>query len=509
MSNSSDQLNRPSAHQALSAQQTINLLEKALQRERNQKKQLEAKLDQQAQASFLANKEMLDAFDQANKRQVQLQFLAFLTKDMLADRSIDEMFSDFIIHLSQMLDNCGAVQLVIDSNQGDKILKKAPNSDDWHTVPWHRQFKATIDYFNRAESNHLWHRIEHQQDHQLTYLSALLDHTTLLHLTVPVSNEEQRVIVLDINHYCYNDDFKQTLHIAGQQFRSAIKRRYTEIELAYNYQTLTSTLNELKETQQQLVHNEKMASLGKLAAGVAHEINNPIGYINSNLDTLKDYIALFTRALTTVDQQQLGNSVDLRQLNFAQDDVSPLIDACLEGITRVTDIVNGLKTFSRKDQSRFVTININEVIESALKVVWNQLKYQHNVVKELTDPLPNIVGNFGQLQQVFINLFVNAANAMTDKGTLTVASKKLSNEVEVSVSDTGCGMSEAILKQLFEPFFTTKPENEGTGLGLSVSYAIIEQHNALISVNSEPNRGSTFTIRFPTEPVSATKPRLE
>lgn len=499
MSNSSDQLNQAPAHRELSAQQTISLLEKALQRERNQKKQLEAKLDQQAQASFLTNKEMLDAFEQSNKRQVQLQFLAFLTKDMLSDHSIDEMFSDFIVHLSQMLENCGALQLVMASNQNYQVLKKPPNTNEWQTIPWQSQFSGTIEYLNNKESNHLWQRVEHEQDTYLTCLSALLDHTTLLHLTVPISNEEQRIIVLDVNHYCYNEDFKQTLHIAGQQFRSAIKRRYTEIELAYNYQTLTSTLTELKDTQQQLVHNEKMASLGQLAAGVAHEINNPIGYINSNLDTLKDYIALFNSGLAAVDQEQLSNTVDLRQLNFAQEDVIPLIDACLEGITRVTDIVNGLKTFSRKDHSEFVAVNINEVIENALKVVWNKLKYQHQVVKKLAEPLPDIVGNFGQLQQVFINLFVNAENAMFEKGTLTVESKLAGNEVEVSVSDTGCGMSETTLKQLFEPFYTTKAENEGTGLGLSVSYAIIEQHNAIISVNSELNHGSVFTIRFPLE----------
>jgi signal transduction histidine kinase len=398
--------------------------------------------------------------------------------------------------MSKLLENCSAIIVRVNADT-DNIAWSLTSADSrWQTIEWQEEFDRTINEIIAPDESQ-WHRLEHQHQDNRTSLSSLLSNETLLYLTSKVTETESRVILLDINHFCYSDDFKQTLNIAAQQFNSAIKRRMTKVELAYNYKELRNTVDELQAAQQQLIQSEKMSSLGQLAAGVAHEINNPIGYISSNLDVLKDYMKVYEQAFSKLPLDLVENLENARELSFAREDVDELLSSCIVGVDRVTEIVSSLKTFSRKEQDEFSTLAINDVIESSLKIVWNKFKYDHEIVQELSLNLPDIQGNYGQLQQVFVNLFVNAAQAMDESGELRIETNVNDNYIEVNVHDTGCGMDESVMKQLFEPFYTTKDENEGTGLGLSVSYAIIEKHNATICVHSEPNQGCTFTLKFP------------
>lgn len=486
----------PGRDLTIALQEKVTLLEKALIRERNAKKKLEAKLDKKAEVSLYENKEFFDSYEKATSRQVQLQFLASLTQELLLDKNIDESFFHFATNVAKFLDACPAVVMRINSDENNSIWSLASNNTGWKTLPWHQEYEKLITPMLKGNSPR-WHRVERIKSSSDERYSALFHNEMLLYLHVKVTEKEQRIILLDISHFCYSDDFKQTLDIAAKQFASAIKRRMTKVELAYNYRDLRSTLNELKTTQQQLVHSEKMSSLGQLAAGVAHEINNPIGYISSNLDVLKDYIGIYEQALSQAPEALIEQFDNNRELSFAREDIGELLQSCITGVERVAEIVASLKTFSRKEQDEFSSIAINDVIESALKVVWNKLKYDHETVLELSLGLPEIQGNYGQLQQVFVNLFVNAAQAMSESGELRVESNMIENYIEVKVHDTGCGMDDAVIRHLFEPFYTTKDESQGTGLGLSVSYAIVEKHNAMISVNSEPNQGCTFTLKFP------------
>lgn len=488
----------------IALEEKVKLLEKALMRERSAKKKLEAKLNQKAETSLYENKEFFDSYEKATSRQVQLQFLASLTQELLLDKNIDESFDHFSANVAKLLDDCSVLVIRINTDTENTIWSFKPSCKVSKLLKWQPGYDPFIQPL-LAVNDSKWHRVEHDKDKSIGEISNLLIHGTLLYLLVKVSDNEQRLILLDINHYCYSDDFKQTLSIAAQQFSAAIKRRMTKIELAYNYRDLRNTVDELKSTQQQLVHSEKMSSLGQLAAGIAHEINNPIGYISSNLDVLKDYIEIYEQAFSQFPSETIESLNHQRELMFAREDVNELLDSCIVGVERVTDIVASLKTFSRKEQDEYSAVDINDVIESALKIVWNKLKYDHEIVKELSLNMPEIQGNYGQLQQVFVNLFVNSAQAMDESGELRIESGFFGNYIEVNVHDTGRGMNESVLRHLFDPFYTTKDESEGTGLGLSVSYAIIEKHNAMISVNSEPDQGCTFTLKFPILVTSATE----
>lgn len=266
---------------------------------------------------------------------------------------------------------------------------------------------------------------------------------------------------------------------------------------------LETAYSELKATQSQMVHGEKMASIGQLAAGVAHEINNPMGFITSNLRTLSKYVSRLTGFIQAQDEalgetQRNRTGVLRRQLkiDYITEDSGQLITESLEGADRVRKIVQNLKSFSRVDNSEFQDADINECIESTLNIVWNELKYKATVEKEYGD-IPRTKCYPQELNQVFMNLLVNAAHAIEKQGTIRIRTWNGNGLVNVSISDTGCGIPEEIINRVFEPFFTTKEVGKGTGLGLSISYDIVKKHNGTISAESNPGRGTTFTVQIP------------
>jgi signal transduction histidine kinase len=270
---------------------------------------------------------------------------------------------------------------------------------------------------------------------------------------------------------------------------------------------------ELDQAQEKLLHSEKMASIGLLAAGVAHEINNPVGYVKSNFSVLKDYanslLMLLGRyeavePLLPADDPAVRAMLDTKRavdLGFLREDLLQLIDQSLDGIGRVEKIVRDLKNFSRADAGpAFVMADLNTCIESALSIAYNEIKYKADVVKELGD-LPEVECSPSQLAQVFLNLLVNAAQAFREgmaRGVITVRSASDGDDrVRVEIADTGCGMTEAQMKRIFDPFYTTKPVGVGTGLGLSISYGIVEAHGGRLEVASTLGAGSTFRLSLP------------
>lgn len=266
-------------------------------------------------------------------------------------------------------------------------------------------------------------------------------------------------------------------------------------------------VTELKSAQGQLLQSEKLASIGQLAAGVAHEINNPVGYISSNVGTLKNYIENLFRVLDAYEQleQLVGASSNLDniiavkkevEIDYLKQDIAELIAESQEGITRVKQIVQDLKDFSHVDEAEWQWVDIHKGIDSTLNVAHNETKYKAEVIKEYGD-IPRIQCMPSQINQVFMNLVVNAAHAIEERGVITIRSGHTEETVWVSVSDNGKGIPEDVQKRIFEPFFTTKPVGKGTGLGLSLSYGIIEKHNGVITVESEPGVGTTFKVELP------------
>ena len=265
-------------------------------------------------------------------------------------------------------------------------------------------------------------------------------------------------------------------------------------------------IRKLEEAQNQLLQSEKMASIGQLAAGVAHEINNPVGFVNSNLGALQRYtqdmlklLAAYERLEAALADDLLHDIKRLKQeidTEFLREDIGNLLAESLDGLQRVKRIVQDLKDFSHVDESERQWADLEAGLDSTLRVVWNELKYKAEVVKQY-GAIPQIECLPSQLNQVFMNLLVNASHAIEEHGRITIRTGLAGDKVWVEVEDSGKGIQPEHLGRIFEPFFTTKPVGKGTGLGLSLSYGIVQKHGGRIEVRSEPGQGSTFRIVLP------------
>ncbi|MFT5719589.1 MAG: two-component system NtrC family sensor kinase, partial [Oleiphilaceae bacterium] len=268
-------------------------------------------------------------------------------------------------------------------------------------------------------------------------------------------------------------------------------------------------IGKLQDAQEQLLQQEKMASIGQLAAGVAHEINNPVGYVNSNINSLESYITDLYQVLSVYEkiEPQLGAESEILteikalksdiDYNFIKDDVKDLISESKEGVLRVKQIVKDLKDFSHVDEAEWQTTGIEKGIDSTLNIVRNELKYKANITKEYEE-IPPITCVPSQINQVIMNLLVNAGHAIDDQGSITIkTSQKDQDFVYIEIADTGKGIEKEHLTKIFNPFFTTKPVGQGTGLGLSLSYSIAEKHGGELSVKSEIGVGTTFRLTLP------------
>ena len=288
-------------------------------------------------------------------------------------------------------------------------------------------------------------------------------------------------------------------------------------ELIKKNKKLDETLVHLKATQSQILQSEKMASIGQLAAGVAHEINNPIGFIGSNLDALSDYmkdvdalIAYYQKLgkiLKKSDQKSLSDEIKKQvqtvfehekdiEIDYLIKDIPELLSDCKDGTDRVGKIVGDLKSFAHPGNDQQMLIDINKGLESTLNVVNNEIKYKATVTKDFGQ-VPMVEGFPQKLNQVFMNILVNAAQAIKEKGEIKIQTKKEGKYVVVTISDNGCGIEKENLSKIFDPFFTTKEIGQGTGLGMNIAYNIVEEHKGKIDVKSVVGKGTIFTIILP------------
>lgn len=260
---------------------------------------------------------------------------------------------------------------------------------------------------------------------------------------------------------------------------------------------LASKIHEVEEAQHQLLQSEKLASIGQLAAGVAHEINNPVGFVNSNLGSLRNYSQQMLALLEKCRKGE-ASEADFRAADFdyLRNDLLDLLQESQGGLERVTRIVKDLKDFSRVDRTDEQDFDLNAGLESTLNVVWNELKYKAEVIRDYGEiPLLRCVG--AQINQVAMNLLLNAAHAIAERGTITLRTGHDTDTVWFEVADTGSGMSPEVQRRIFEPFFTTRPVGKGTGLGLSVAYDIVHKHGGQIEVSSQAGQGSCFRVSLP------------
>ena len=297
---------------------------------------------------------------------------------------------------------------------------------------------------------------------------------------------------------------------------SLLEERAVELFLANR--ELEKTIKTLKSSNLQLLQSEKMASVGQLAAGVAHEINNPVGFISSNLGTLRDYIEdvrqvidaqkfsmktgiectdakryVEINAKVIADLNALLDKVDI---DFLMVDMNDLLDESIDGVNRIRKIVADLLDFSRTNSADYKNTDINALLDKTLSMAWNELKYKTEVNRDFGE-LPAVYCNDGKMAQVFLNLLLNASHAIEERGSITITTRHIGDDVSIMIADSGVGIPKKIISNIFDPFFTTKDFSEGTGLGLHIVRSVIEAHQGTISVDSQVGQGASFIILLP------------
>ena len=305
------------------------------------------------------------------------------------------------------------------------------------------------------------------------------------------------------------DEYEEQLIELNQTLEEKVERRTAQINR--QVAELQAANDKIADTQAKLIQSEKLASVGQLAAGVAHEINNPIGFVRSNLTTLTEYVETYQtllkayQSLTSLaEDERSGHITEIRKIEdredieFINEDITELLKDSVDGTARVRDIVQGLRDFSHTGGQSRTRCDLNRCIESTLKIVKNGLQNKC-IIETSLQPVPEVMANTGEINQILMNLMVNAGQAVGDNGLITVKTAMHKNTVQIDIQDNGSGIDPSHLDKLFDPFFTTKPVGEGTGLGLAISYGIIQDHDGEIEVNSELGVGTTFTIRLPVD----------
>ena len=299
--------------------------------------------------------------------------------------------------------------------------------------------------------------------------------------------------------------------LARQQAEEMIESRSRELFEAH--EALKSTFQKLKNQNAQLLHQEKLASIGQLAAGVAHEINNPTSFVKSNLGTLQRYsgkllhvMEAYQGALQEIfeaDPERYPNALQLVtdaentcDIDYITKDISNLVTESLEGTERIQSIVEGLRNFSRPDSNELESLDLHQCLNNTFRLLQNEIKHKAELITDYGD-IPALLGHPGSFSQVLLNLVINACHAIDDYGEIRITTSIDDKHVVLSVADNGCGIDAESLPRIFDPFFTTKDVGHGTGLGLSISHGIIKKHQGTLEVSSELGKGSCFTIRLP------------
>jgi signal transduction histidine kinase len=322
---------------------------------------------------------------------------------------------------------------------------------------------------------------------------------------VPIrSSDEVGILASTFNEMAGALSLRETqLQELNRNLENMVRDRTLELE--NSHEALKRAYVDLQSAQEQLVQTEKMASLGQLVAGIAHEIKNPLNFIYGNTGFLADYaqklqslVEAFDQlpSLSTADRNAIVRMKDGLHYSFIKDDLKILIDNFTEGARRINTIVSDLRTFSRMDTDKISDVDIHASLELSLNLMRNQYKKRIEIHKEYGD-IPKIQGYSGKLNQVFLNLLSNAFHAIPGNGDVWIRTRTSDGFVEVEIEDNGAGIPKENMKRIFEPFFTTKPVGQGTGLGLSISYGIIEQHQGKIHVTSAPSKGTSFVVRLP------------
>lgn len=442
---------------------------------------------------MLTNEQLHEKLLQLSFEKKQLERFKYLNElilsglnAILSSDNHDEIFEKLFAVIHEVIHCKHVVLLLVDDDKQQLELVRTTNEQlPCETIPLaaiQNLTENTLNFFN-VQNLSWW---------QAYFFDAFKSINSLLSHPFHTSQSHYVLLLLSDKRGAFSSHIQELL----SSFTSFVANTLTQIETRKLISERDQLLQRQRRIEQSLLQQEKMASLGQLAAGVAHELNNPLGFVYSNLNTLKVYLADLEQAFTA-HKAAVKPTQDI-DIDFLLNDGKDLIDESLEGARRARDIINNLRTYAHPDDSSTSKVALNQLLDSAVRIAKTQIKHNAKVELKLCPENPFILANANQLNQVILNLIINANQAVPDgKGLITIVSGIISNNCFFEVIDNGCGIAEDIQSKIFEPFFTTKDVGEGTGLGLSLSKAIIEQHRGEIELQQSSSAGSTFKVTLP------------
>jgi signal transduction histidine kinase len=473
-----------------------NRLRKLYEEEKSKREHAESLLLTRTSNLESINQKLHEQYVTASMKNQEVDYLLKITNMDLNERSIQSLIHSFLEITSMLVWTEASFSFRCDLEKNEIIpisnyifasdkLEQEQNLSSFLD----EKFDLLKPYIETSESV-----ITKGVSDEIKKVSAKYSHINHGYLfPISIDRKEKYFIWLTFtNSIEFNQRTYDLVRSGIHQLQNILQKQKTRLRIFENYK-------KLKEIKSQLIQSEKMASIGTISAGIAHEINNPLSFVMTNSEVLKEYLvnvfdyikALENASLTSDELEAKKKNID-----YVMEDIPMLMNESLEGINRIRTIVNGLRTFSRADDGELKEIHLKNCIDTSLKLVSNELKHKCKIHTSFAET-STTKGSDGQIIQVLTNLLVNSAQAIADFGEINIKTWEDDSFVYASIQDNGKGISNDDLRQLFTPFFTTKPTGQGTGLGLSISYGIIKKHKGDISVVSQIGVGTTFTIKLP------------
>lgn len=486
----------------LALEARVNSLERQLKRQKSARKNAESFLETYSQDAYLANQALRKALNDSKKRERELLYLNRTASELTQAKSAESLIFSA---LESAVEFSGAYCGKAFSVRGEKLTlgdddRVLVDGQGWITSHALAELMLKETPLDLRESYSHWcvsvvTRPDTNQEARLLHFMHEMSegqYTWLVLLTKDDHLEEETLYVLDTTKHYLN-------------ITSRYQNKKSELSIRQN--ELSRIKKDRDFLEERLVSADKMAMLGQLAAGIAHEINNPIGYVRSNTVVAKDIFNEYQRALDEIGGlcKVAGGEVEEKFLQLEKrfalresaSEINEMFDESQEGIERIIDIVKALRSFSYPSGGKYSEISAIEAMNTAIKLTNNLHKYRNNVVFDAPEEDVYFNGNSGQIQQVLVNLLTNAIHATPQDKKIELRIEKSEYNLFLIIDDEGEGMSQEVQNKIFTPFFTTKPVGEGTGLGMSISMTIIEEHNGRIDIVSEEGKGTKVTVVLP------------